>query len=259
MNARWPFDWDIQNPLVMAASPEQILVAEEYVANTLRMLTLNRVGGTEITVMPSGSSCHHPMLEGAYSLNSYASWPGWVYPGALYPGVTLQGGRTVNCWCSASCGCSGLPGIRLVPPVGPISEIMIDGAVLPPEDYRVDDNYRLVRLDGGSWPVCAGDKFTVTYLNGFPVTLAGRHAGAVLGLEYLKALTGDKKCRLPSSVTSLTRQGVQMEFTTELFAGGRTGISEVDLYLAQFNPHGLRQAPAVYSVDYLRPIVQGRM
>lgn len=267
MDARWPFEWDQENDLVSGADQETLDLAAEYAASTMRMLTLYRVGGEALTVMPSGSSCRNPLTAGPSSMQSLiggeGAWAGYVFPGALYPGITLTGEHNgsggFNCLCNVGvCGCPGLPTVYLVPPVGGVTNVTVDGVVLDPSAYAIHDGHKLVRVDDGVWPVCAGLDFTVTYMRGQAISRSGKYAAHMLGLEYLKAMTGSpQKCRLPQGVRSMTRQGVQLEFSEDLFAGGKTGIREVDLYLAQFNPYGLRSAPAVYSPDMPHPTVIG--
>jgi hypothetical protein len=70
----------------------------------------------------------------------------------------------------------------------------------------------------------------------------------VLACEFAKACSGGK-CRLPGGVTALARQGLSMEIVASMFAGGTTSIREVDAYVAQVNPHGLKTASAVWSPD----------
>jgi len=43
-----------------------------------------------------------------------------------------------------------------------------------------------------------------------------------------------------------------MELSTGMFPDGTTGIKEVDAYLMQWNPYGLRTRPEVYSPDLPR-------
>jgi hypothetical protein len=140
----------------------------------------------------------------------------------------------------------------LAPPVGAVLEVRVNGEVLPPDAYRVDNGTHLVRTDHGVWPGEQSDLFTVTYLNGYPVDSVGQYVGGLLAVEFLNGMIASKKCRLPSSVTSLSRNGVSMEITQGMFPDMRTGINEIDAYLMQWNPNALRRAPGVYSPDLYR-------
>jgi hypothetical protein len=70
----------------------------------------------------------------------------------------------------------------------------------------------------------------------------------VLTCEFTKACSGGK-CRLPTAVTSIARQGVTMEVSSGMFPDGMTGIREVDAFLSSINPNALRIPPKVWSPD----------
>ena len=231
----WPVAWG-ESERINEASAEQIALAEAFAGQTLRMLTLGRVGGHPITVMPH-YGCHH---NGSPYLNHLGSGaPFYPYRGA--------DGLIYNHW--FRCGCSTLPNaVYLDAPVGRVDAVTIGGVALPTTDYEVWDGNALVRTDSEPWP-SQGTGFTVTYLNAFPVDGMGAYVAGILAEEYLKAIIGDKRCRLPAATTTVARQGITIEMTTGMFPNGMTGITEVDTYLRQFNPHGLKVAPTVYSPD----------
>lgn len=221
--------------------------AKALAAQTMRALTAYRVGGCPVTVRPCKRGC----VEGS------AHW--------LWTGVTFRpvawGGQWVNsCGCNSTCSCGPLEEMALPAPVGRVDRVLVDGQPLPVTAYRVDNGNRLVRLDGGLWPVCQNmDKpdtevgtMSVTYLNAYAVDGLGAYAAGVLACEYAKACAG-AKCRLPSGVTDIARRGISMTITTGLFPDGVTGIREVDAYILRWNPNGLRMAPRVWSPDQ-RPI-----
>ena len=130
----------------------------------------------------------------------------------------------------------------------------MNGILLDPGSYRVDDGKWLVRTDGDCWPGCQDlskpdtelGTFSVTYLNAIPVDHLGMYAAGVLACEYAKACAG-VKCRLPSGVTSITRQGISMEVSAGLFPNGLTGINEVDVWVQMYNPHALTTGPTVWT------------
>lgn len=229
----WPVQWPAKLDLT-PYTDEDLALAELYAGQTMRMLTLYRVGNQPVTVMPCGA---HP-----------GRVRGHVYGAPFHP-VLTESGAIGNCWCGSECYCSAAEAVSLDGPVGRVDEVRVDGEVLPPSAYRVDNGSQLVRTDGGRWPVCSREGFTVTYLNAYPVDAVGAHAGGLIAWEYLQAITGGKKCRLPANVTAITRQGTTMEIQTGMFPGGTTGINEVDAYLMVWNPHGMRVAPQVYSID----------
>jgi hypothetical protein len=140
--------------------------------------------------------------------------------------------------------------------VAQVMHVWIDGAELTPSAYRIDNGRILVRQDGDCWPECqdmnvAWDQpgaFTVEYVPGIRPGSGGEWAAGVLAYEFAKACQGEK-CRLPAAVTALSRQGVSMEFSQGMFAGGHTGIREVDAFVLGVNPNHLSKPPLVWSPD----------
>jgi hypothetical protein len=143
--------------------------------------------------------------------------------------------------------------------VASVIEVLVDGQVVPADAYTVDGNL-LVRTDGGVWPLTqdlsapasAPDTFQVTYVQGLPLPAGGRRSLTALMVELHKASCGDASCRLPARVTSIVREGVtysMLDDPTALLAAGKTGISEVDMWLASVNPHNTRTRMAVWSPD----------
>lgn len=226
----WPVIWP-GGSAPEGHAAELIARAEKHASNSLRLLTLYRLGGDPITVMPCGRSCRAPRMRLA-----------------MFHPVLLETGQYANCWCTDGCSCGPVNYVELTAPVGRVDEVKVKGEVVDPSAYHVEDGNKLVRLDGKGWPACGGDQFTVTYLNSYEVDEMGQYIAGLLAEEFLKAMTS-KKCRLPSSVTSVTRQGLSFEVTRGMFTDNATGVPEVDAYVMQWNPHGLRTKPAVYSVD----------
>ena len=238
----WPIDEGCCSDWANYA-PEVQDRAIAMATQTMRALTAYRVGGCPITVRPCKLGC----------VQASATW--FYFNGSFYP--TIVNGQWVNsCGCHSDCACSAMEQIALPAPVGEVEEVRLDGSVLSPSAYRVDNGHLLVRLDGGVWPTCQvmdapdteAGTFSVTYLNAYPVDGLGAYAAGVLACEYAKACSG-AKCRLPSGVTDISRAGVTMTITTGLFPGGVTGIREVDTYLLRWNPNGLRMPPRVWSPD----------
>lgn len=224
----WPIDWPADTTFATAEELHQKALAEAYAGATLRALTLYRVGGEPITVSPASPRCRRR------SADLYGILPDEHYRG---------------CWCSGGCSCGDTPHVLIDAPVGRIDEVRIDGEILPATSYHVVDGNKLVRTDGKDWPSCRGWHFTVTYLNGVPVDIMGQHVGGLLAMEFLRALRGDKKCRLPSGVTNIARAGVTMEIQGDMFENGKTGITEVDAWVRLWNPYGARTRTGVHSVD----------
>lgn len=183
--------------------------------------------------------------------------------GYQWPGVRTDVWRPPG----VGCGCPTSPTLRVehpragswvsevhLPgyPVVSVSEVLIDGVVVDPELYRVDDSAYLVwrgddpANDGRSgWPCCQrmrldadqDDTWQVTYQWGAAPPDGGVKAAAALGCEFSLGCSTDSalrsQCRLPRRVASITRQGVTVAVldNLNLFAEGRTGIPEVDLWV----------------------------
>lgn len=228
--ATWPVEW---GPNPRPSDHETLRYVEDLAVAALRGLTLGRVGGQVVTVMPCGACAHR----------RHEWYPHW------------HGGQFVNvCGCADSCACSPVPSVTLEPPVGRVEAVVVNGVALDPSVYRVEDGYRLVRTDTLPWPSCASEDFTVTYLAGHPVDALAARAAGVLASEFAKAVSGDSRgCRLPSGVVQVSRQGITMDVAQGLFPDGLTGLTEVDVWLRSINPYGLRTAPTVWSPDMPRP------
>lgn len=183
---------------------------------------------------------------------------------------------TPACGCGEidRCGCGDLEQLTLIDyPIVEVSEVKVDGDVLSPSAYRVDDYQYLVRIDGESFPCCQDlslddteeNTFSVTYEFGHAPPPEGVHAAAILACElYLGCQPEDGdgpgvgECRLPRNIASLARQGVTVDFqlAQSLFVkqNGRPidfGIPEINMFLATANPHGLTAPSYVASPDTL--------
>ena len=136
----------------------------------------------------------------------------------------------------------------------------MDGAILDPGAYRVDENRLLVRTDGGRWPICNDLTKADTEVGTWSVTLkAGGGAVSTLGqmalgelaTQFAKLLACDEDCLMPRPVQQLVRQGVTMNFLDPnlVFTQGRLGLYLCDLFISAENPHQLTQASEVYDID----------
>lgn len=211
-------------------------------SQTLHRLTGYRVGGCPIKVRPCKPSCARDVFMG------------YMSPTGLYP-MNWGGVWTNVCGHSTDCSCTQLCQIALPPPVGRLDKVMIDGVDVT-ANFRIDDGNLLTYTGTSDCPIPACQNlrladtqvgtFSVTYLNAYRVDTVGAYAAGVLALEFAKACTGKGKCRLPSNVVSITRQGVSMELDPGTFPNGTTGIREVDAYIGLWNPKGLTQGATVW-------------
>ena len=167
-----------------------------------------------------------------------------------------------------NCGCGCLSQVKLSGfPVQEIIEVLIDGVVIAPSEYRLDENRYLTRKDGVYWPSCQDlslddteeGTFSITYAYGASPPAEGIAAAAQLACEIYKQCEG-LECSLPTGATRVTRQGITIErqfFSrdpiTKLW---RTGLALVDMFLNAYNPHGLLRRPVFWAPGkrYARPI-----
>ena len=166
-------------------------------------------------------------------------------PGGVPFQPVLWDGRVLNisCGCSGDCGCGPLCEISLPGEVHSIAAVKVDGVVVDPATYRVDNHRRLVRLGGECWPDCqdlslpetAAGTFAVWYWQGREIPPVGRFALTQLAIEFAKYCAGDDGCKLSQKVTEVVRQGIT--YTIEN-ARGATSIALVDDWVALVNPYG---------------------
>lgn len=195
------------------------------------------------TVRPCAQTCHDDPPPRYDDLGASFSWS-WYG----------------SCGCrSQSCGCSTLSELTLSGwPLVSVEEVLIDGAIVDPSEYRVDDWGRLVRLRGTEdtvqhWPSCQqldlpvteADTFQISFTYGQRPPAAGVAAAASLGCQLALACAGSGDCRLPQRVQSITRQGVSMVLLDPFtfFDDGRTGLYDVDLFLAAYGPTSKKRWP----------------
>lgn len=218
-------------------------------------------GVCERTVRPCTDRC------GCFGIGILGLGP-WYWGGGYGYGLGSPLNSSGGYWfseCGDSCGCGYLPTVRLAGyPIREILEVKIGGDVVDPDTYRLDRRRELVRLSSSPgnpnfWPACqdlslpdtAAGTFSVKYRWGAGIPELGKQAAAQLGCEVYKALNG-KPCQLPSKATKIVRQGVTIDRVTgwaQMFRSGSTGLSLVDLFIAQVNPSGMKRRPAVFSPD----------
>jgi len=247
----WPVDpacfgeeWDAYDEEVKAR-------AVALASSTLARLTGYRVGTCPITVRP----CKPQRAAREYHSLLY------YYSPAFTP-LNLGGAWINSCGCAPPCSCTTACEVTLPAPVTRVEEVKVNGDVIDPENYRIDNGNILVWQASEECPFPASQNlaladtedgtFAVTYLNAYPVDANGAYAAGVLSAEYARAC-GGQSCRLPAGVTTVVRQGLTMEIPSGAFPGGLTGIREVDAYIALWNPLGLIGATRVYTPDMAQP------
>lgn len=224
--------------------------AKALAGQTMRLLTGYRVGGCPIVLRPCNER------DRATTWATYPVAPG---AGAGVPWAPVSiGGQWLNigCGCASGCGCTTAKAIRLPGDAATIVQVKIDGVILPDAAYRLYGDGWLIRADGEGWPLTQDltldtdevGTWSVEYVTGAAVDGLGAWVAGILACEYLDACTTGK-CRLPAGVVQVARQGVTLNLAGGMFPGRRTGIQEVDAYLERWNPHGLIEAPQVFSLD----------
>lgn len=231
-------------------SAELQTAATDYAVWALWASTGRRYGVCEHTVRPCVAQCCGADVWG---------WD-W-YDGEWYP--YILNGEWFNCGCLGTCFCKATHEVMLPGPITEIIEVIVDGVVLAPASYRVDNGNILVRLDGEGWPVQNLDVdsgvgyFAVTYTRGIVVPAPLAVAAGTLAVEFAKACQ-NQDCRLPGRATNISRSGVQitLQNVDQLLDHGYTGINEVDTVIRALNPRGLTHRMRVYTPDLEQPRVR---
>ncbi len=173
-------------------------------------------------------------------------------------------------WNGTPCGCSPVSEVKLWYPVREVIEVKIDGDVVPSTDYFIYDRRKLVRKNGGRWPVCQDmsrdatedGTFSVRFTYGQNPPQSGQMAARELACEIYKSCSSDDgngECRLPTGVTRITRQGITIDrnfFRRDPRTGAwNTGLALVDQFLNEVNSSALQRRPSIWSpsVKYARP------
>lgn len=169
------------------------------------------------------------------------------------------------CGCGGPCSCAGNREIALgYYPIDEILEVKIDGEVLDPSEYRLDNWRTLIRLrdpDGRNpgWPTWQELDLDDDQPGTWSVLLSwgrepppeGVRAAAVLACELAMSCSPDLagECRLPKNVTSVTREGVTIVMSPSDFLDkdGKTGLWEVDLFIRSVNPQRSQQNASVWA------------
>lgn len=179
----------------------------------------------------------------------------WSHPADyLAPGVLAWDGDNwlnVGCGCTQQCQRNGPRAAHLPGPAVSIVSVTVGATLLSPTSYVLENN-TLYRI-GADWPrqnlghpLGESDTWSVDYRRGVPVPAGVGRLTGLLAEEFYNACSGGK-CRLPRNVTAVTRAGVsyQVYDPNSIYAAGKTGLAEIDLWLASVNPHHAMSAPSV--------------
>lgn len=252
MPCDWPIDRSGLPPLPPANDPGYAAaLATQNAAEDLAVAVLWALSGRQYGVCPT--TVRPCVMDDPF----FGRWHRWGYG---YGGVTSyllswEG----NGWVNWGCGCLGsrckLTGPRMVHLTGPVQSIdrvTIGGVVQDPATYKQEGNV-LYRI-GAIWPRQdlgrpLGEPMTwsVDYQRGIPVPAGVDKLTGLLALEFMHAAAGSNKCRLPRNVTAVARNGVtyMVYDPATFYESGKTGLAEIDMWLAAINPHHIMQAPSV--------------
>jgi hypothetical protein len=239
-------------------SVEDKAAFEEMATDWLYAWTLSAFGVCHTTIRPCRPDDMPPTFWGSGPLSAGSSG-GWF----AYPNPRLVGGAWTNLRCGRcldGCSCTAPTTLRLPGPVISISEVIVDGDLLPSSSYRVDDASLLVRVDGGHWPTAQNlaqptseaGTWSVSYDLGREVPIGGQVAAGVLACELAKAACRDATCALPQRLQSISRQGVTVAVLDDFqdVTQGRTGIWLIDSWVSSVTKP--TRASKVYSPDVKR-------
>lgn len=194
----------------------------------------------------------------------------WDQFGVGYPYPYLYGGQWFNMGCggcAGDCTCTTIQQVMLPMPVASITTVKIDGVALtPPESHFILYDYqKLVRTDGGVWPICndlskpdtAVGTWSITLRVGAAVPVLGQLAVGELWQELMNACIG-AACKLPSPVQQIVRQGVSLTMfdPNAVFADGKIGLRLSDMFISTFNPGGIPARAKAYDPDARGPRMQ---
>lgn len=257
-----PCDWTINtacDPAWDTYTPEVQESATAWAMGILDALTGRQFDQCPVVVRPCGRRCGYYGGYLTYPVDSaQASGLGapWMTP-------YISGGVWRNCSCAGPCACRARHEAYLDGPVAEIVEVKVDGLVIDPAAYRLDNGSILVRTDGEGWPECQDlnlsddeqDTFSVQYRPGAPLPPIGQYAAGELASQFAKACSADASCILPQQLQSLSRNGVQVEVVDPnlLMENGLTGFPNVDLFIKAVNPQRLARRSRVLSPDLHPP------
>lgn len=248
--------WPVDRSCLPALPAEDAEGYEDAVANqdrhldmaaqVLFLLSGQQFGVFEVVARP----CPTPSLMTGYTGSAGSPRFPMTFPVMLFDGVTW---KNVAAGCVVRCQHTG-PGMVHLP--GPATEIVTvtigDEGDLDPSQYVLEGNILYRRGESTRWPdqnlsrpLGEPGTWSVRYGRGIPVPEGVGAFVAQLAREFLAACAGES-CRLPRNVVAVTSRGVSKQFDpSRIYASGKTGLSEIDLWLSAVNPHHLMAAPKV--------------
>lgn len=249
MPCDWPIDEtclptlpepDSDNPDALVAATASLEVSKALAIDVMWALSGRQFGICPEITRPCPQ--HYPHGIGRLWPNEYEVYS-WV------DGTWLD----VSCGCLGSCVRTGPGMVHLPGPVVQVTAVIIDGVELADDAYTVEGDI-LYRNPASAWwpsqnlsrPAGELGTWSVEYLRGIEPPDGVGKLTAILATEFYNACTGGE-CRIPRRVESMQRRGVsyKMVDAADMYASGKTGVREVDLWLSAVNPNALMAAPEV--------------
>lgn len=136
-------------------------------------------------------------------------------------------------------------------PVLSVQEVIENNRILDPSEYTLRNNRYLVKKPPMRWIVDPVNEIQVTYTHGTPPPKAGKAAATRLTNEFILWTLGSPDCALPERITSVARQGISFAILDpqDFIGQGRTGIYEVDAFIAASNPDKAQKKAAIFRQD----------
>lgn len=237
-------------PVPDSKALENLLIA----SNIVNRLSAFQFGLCDDKVRPCCADDLCGQFEELYSPMMYGGW---------YKVMSASGSSCTAMVCGRS-----LPQIEFgVFPLDSILEVKIDGAVLAPESYRIDNWRYLVRTDGNLWPATQNllkddtevGTWSVSYRYGVAPPPEGVRAVSELACQLTLACAPPelaRHCRLPDYVTSVTRQGITFNLASleEKIRFRVINLPAVDNFVTYVNPNRALRPPIVISPTYNRQV-----
>lgn len=274
----WPVIYPAGEPDIFADSGIDQATFEAVAVENLWNWTGRIFGTRNVAVRP----VRFPKPWAPSSFEGLGPWP--VNPGygsghsvvgfnLGYWSPVLIGAAWTEIFCGtcgkAECYCRGdaVKTISLPGPVVEVTKVTVDGDVLPASAYWLRNRRWLERVDGQPWPFwqdlnlapSADNTWEVEYVKGVEVPMGGRVAAGALAEQLALAAAGDKGCKLPKRIQTVTREGVtigMLDPFAQTKSSSRasveipkvdTGIWEIDSWMAGVNMP--RPYASVRSVD----------
>lgn len=244
----------------MATVPRNILMLAARAASELLYVRSGRQfpGLATTTVRPTMQPYERNLAATAAWLGSY----GYSFQGTWSPIGLGWGSHGWGSW-------RWPPAVDLgVYPLRSITQVKIDGVVIPPDEYRIDDHRWLSRVrptisseptERYGWPATQSldlpdteeSTFSVTCTYGIDPPYAGKLGAAALAAHIAGQYNQTSGRNLPTRTQSVTRSGVNIQIGDSLawVAEGMTGVYEADVFIRFYNPSGATRRASVYSPD----------